>query len=93
MTDQDRARLTQLIAAAIRRHTKADPIALADTILAELEIAGHRVTPASVFPLATQLHPHVWPQFSGVEGQRSHCLVCGAAFGGARSEGPCEPHS
>ena len=92
MTEQNRARLVQVIAAAIQRHAKADPIALADNILVELEIAGHRVTRPSASPHPeARLYPHVWPQFSGVAGQRSHCLVCGAAFGGERSEGPCEP--
>jgi hypothetical protein len=90
MNDGERAALVRLVAAVISRHSDADPLALADTIISKLETVGISGVTAAVRDLKAPFRPHVWPQNPGSADRRLHCLNCGAAFGGQRAEGPCE---
>jgi|HubBroStandDraft_2_1064218.scaffolds.fasta_scaffold2057149_1 hypothetical protein len=92
MTDGERSALVRLVAAVISRHSDADPVALADTIISKLETVGLPVAPAVVRDFEPQFRPHVWPQNPESADRRLHCLNCGAAFGGRRAEAPCEGH-
>jgi hypothetical protein len=95
MTPDDRATLVRLIAATIYQHAKGDLRDLAERIADDLEVAGYEIvrpgqSSTTGSASATQSRPHRWP-LPGASGSRGHCLVCGAAYGGARAQGPCEP--
>jgi hypothetical protein len=92
MSDGGRSALVRLIAALINRHRDADPVALAETVISELEAAGLPAARAAVHRREARFRPHVWPQNPESMDRRLHCLSCGAAFGSQRAEGPCEGH-
>jgi hypothetical protein len=85
MTPDNRATILQLITTTIDQHGTIEPRVLAQHIADDLETAGYEITKPN------QPLQHTWPQRSAISGSRAHCIVCGAAFGGTRAQGPCEP--
>jgi hypothetical protein len=85
MTPDDRATILRLITATIHQYGTIEPRDLAEHIADDIETAGYEITNQN------QPRPHTWPQTSAISGGRAHCIVCGAAYGGTRAQGPCEP--
>jgi hypothetical protein len=81
----DRATVLRLITATINQHAMVDPRDLAAHIADDLKAAGYEIAKRG------QPLQHTWPPTDGPSGGRVHCLVCGAAYGGTRAQGACEP--
>jgi hypothetical protein len=83
LQSDDRATVLRLITTTIHQHAKVHPPDLAAHIADDLKAAGYEIAKPG------QPRQHTWPPNSS--GGRAHCLVCGAAYGGTRAQGPCEP--
>jgi len=92
MSDDTRMALLHLITTAIDQpSSQGGSRNVAERIVADLEAAGYIIAQSEQITrnLEGKTRTHLWPVFASA--RRAHCLICGAAYGGSRAKGPCEP--